>query len=286
MSDIRKDSTLPSALYVVATPIGNREDLTYRAKAILASVDCILAEDTRVTGHLLSEMGIKTRLISFNAHSEEGKSHRVIEALESGQAIALVSDAGTPGISDPGRLVVAACLQQGLSVVPVPGASALAAAISVSGLPAAPFHFFGFLPAKGGARDQSLGDALAMPGTVIFYEAPHRIVDLAKRLDERALGRAVVFARELTKTFEQIVCVDAGQCERWCVENPDRIRGEFVVLVGPDPDPSGKLDLDSDRLLRVLARELPPSRAAAVAAELTGQSKRELYRQLTDVPSE
>lgn len=281
MSDIAKTPTLPPALYVVATPIGNIEDLSGRAKTVLASVDCILAEDTRVTGQLLSQLGIKVRMISFNAHSEEGKSTRVIDAIQSGQSLALVSDAGTPAISDPGRLVVAACHQAGLSIVPIPGVSALSTALSVSGLPASPSHFLGFLPAKGGARKAALDEALALPGTVILYEAPHRIIDLAKRLDESANGRLVVFARELTKTFEQVIHVSAGQCEAWCVENPDRIRGEFVVLVGPGIETGGKTGLDAAQLLRVLSRELPPSRAAAVAAELTGVPKKELYRRLT-----
>jgi len=253
---------------------------------ILRGVDLILAEDTRVTGQLLKSVGVETRMISLNAHSEAGKAPRALESLRAGESLALVSDAGTPAISDPGRFLVEACHAEGLPVIPIPGPSALAAALSVSGLPASPSHFIGFLPSKGGARQTELELALAWPGTVILYEAPHRIEDLADRLDQCALCRQVVFARELTKAYEQVVCVTAGQCLDWFTRNPDRIRGEFVVLVGPRSHASATTDLNVEKLLSVLSRELPPSKAASIAAELTGLAKRDLYRQLTQSTEE
>jgi 16S rRNA (cytidine1402-2'-O)-methyltransferase len=262
-------------------PIGQWGDLSPRAIDVLGDVDVILAEDTRVSGQILKSVGVLTRMVSLNAHSEAGKADRVIESLESGQSLALISDAGTPGISDPGRLLVDKVVENGFQVIPVPGPSALTAALSVSGFPAAPSHFFGFLSTKSSARNQELDRALSLYGTLIFYEAPHRIVDFAERLDQKALGRKILFARELTKTHEQLIRVVAGECADWFAENPDRIRGEFVVLVGPANTERTQSSVDADQILRVLTRELPPSKAAAIAAELTGIPKRILYRQLT-----
>jgi 16S rRNA (cytidine1402-2'-O)-methyltransferase len=281
VSQDQQANTLPSALYVVAMPIGQWGDLSPRAIDVLGDVDVILAEDTRVSGQILKSVGVLTRMVSLNAHSEAGKADRVIESLESGQSLALISDAGTPGISDPGRLLVDKVVENGFQVIPVPGPSALTAALSVSGFPAAPSHFFGFLSTKSSARNQELDRALSLYGTLIFYEAPHRIVDFAERLDQKALGRKILFARELTKTHEQLIRVVAGECADWFAENPDRIRGEFVVLVGPANTERTQSSVDADQILRVLTRELPPSKAAAIAAELTGIPKRILYRQLT-----
>lgn len=281
MSQDQQANTLPSALYVVAMPIGQWGDLSPRAIDVLGHVDVILAEDTRVSGQILKSVGVSTRMVSLNAHSEAGKADRVIESLESGQSLALISDAGTPGISDPGRLLVDKVVENGFQVIPVPGPSALTAALSVSSFPAAPSHFFGFISTKSSARDQDLDRALSLDGTLIFYEAPHRIVDFAERLDQKALGRKVLFARELTKTHEQLIRVVAGGCADWFAANPDRIRGEFVVLVGPANTQRSPSSVDADQILRVLTRELPPSKAAAIAAELTGIPKRILYRQLT-----
>jgi 16S rRNA (cytidine1402-2'-O)-methyltransferase len=281
VSQDQQANTLPSALYVVAMPIGQWGDLSPRAIDVLGHVDVILAEDTRVSGQILKSVGVSTRMVSLNAHSEAGKADRVIESLESGQSLALISDAGTPGISDPGRLLVDKVVENGFQVIPVPGPSALTAALSVSSFPAAPSHFFGFISTKSSARDQDLDRALSLDGTLIFYEAPHRIVDFAERLDQKALGRKVLFARELTKTHEQLIRVVAGGCADWFAANPDRIRGEFVVLVGPANTERTPSSVDADQILRVLTRELPPSKAAAIAAELTGIPKRILYRQLT-----
>ena len=284
MSQNDQFTILPSALYVVAMPIGQWTDLSSRAVDVLDRVDLILAEDTRVSGQILKFVNVSTRMVSLNAHSEAGKADRVIESLELGQALALISDAGTPGISDPGRLLVEKVVDTGFQVIPVPGPSALTAALSVSGFPAAPSHFFGFISTKSSAREQELERALSYDGTLIFYEAPHRIVDFAKRLDRIAFGRKVVFARELTKIHEQLIRVVAGHCAEWFAANSDRIRGEFVVLVGPASADRTQSNVDADQILRVLAREFPPSKAAALASELTGVPKRFLYRQLTGEP--
>ena len=282
VSQNKRVNTLPSALYVVAMPIGQWSDLSSRAIDVLDRVDVILAEDTRVSGQILKFAKVSTQMVSLNAHSESGKAGRVIESLESGQSLALISDAGTPGISDPGRLLVDKVVKEGFQVIPIPGPSALTAALSVSGFPATPSHFFGFLSTKSNARDQELERALSYDGTLIFFEAPHRIVDLAERLDEKALGRKVIFARELTKTHEQLIRVVAGSCADWFSENADRIRGEFVVLVGPTGVGHKQLSVDADRILRILTRELPPTKAAALVSEITGIPRRTLYRQLTD----
>ncbi len=284
MSQNYQATILPSALYVVAMPIGQWTDLSSRAIDVLDRVDVILAEDTRVSGQILKFVNVSTRMVSLNAHSEARKAERVIESLESGQSLALISDAGTPGISDPGRLLIEKVVEKGFEVISVPGPSALTAALSVSGFPAAPSHFFGFLSTKSSAREKELERALSYDGTLVFYEAPHRIVDFAERLDRTACGRKVVFARELTKIHEQLIRVTAGQCADWFAANSDRIRGEFVVLVGPASADRMQSSVDVDQILRVLARELPPSKAAALAAELTGVPKRILYRQLTGEP--
>ena len=281
MSQVISLPILPPALYVVAMPIGHRGDLAPRAIEVLSRVDIILAEDTRVSRQILKAVGILTRMISFNSYSEVGKTEKVIESLEKGQSFALISDAGTPAISDPGSFVIKRVIEYGYSVIPVPGPCALTAALSVSGFPAAPSHFFGFLPTRSSARDQELTTALACAGTLIIYEAPHRIVDLAKRLDAKAAGRNVLFARELTKTHEQLIRITAGQCEKWFIDNPDRIRGEFVVVLGPSKIQPSSCELETEKLLAMLARELPPSKAAALTSEITGIPKKKLYRQLT-----
>jgi len=274
-------NSLSPALYVVAMPIGQWGDLSPRAIEVLSQVDVILAEDTRVSGQILKSVGVLTRMVSFNSHSEVGKAGKVIESLERGNSLALISDAGTPTISDPGRFVVSRVIECGYSVIPVPGPCALTAALSVSGFPATPSHFFGFLASKSSTRDQELDVALAFAGTLIFYEAPHRIVDLGKRLDTKAVGRSVLFARELTKTHEQLIRITAGNCENWFIDNPDRIRGEFVVVLGPSKTKRSTCELATDQLLNMLSRELPPSKAAALTSEITGIPKRTLYRQLT-----
>ncbi|HAN80818.1 MAG TPA: 16S rRNA (cytidine(1402)-2'-O)-methyltransferase [Gammaproteobacteria bacterium] len=281
MSQDSLPTTLPPALYVVAMPIGQRGDLAPRAVEILSRVDVILAEDTRVSRQILKSVGVSTRMVSFNSHSEPGKAEKVIQSLEKGESLALISDAGTPAISDPGGFVVRRVIEYGYSVIPVPGPCALTAALSVSGFPSAPLHFFGFLPTKPSARDQELETALACAGTLIIYEAPHRIVDLAKRLDAKAVGRSVLFARELTKTHEQLIRITAGQCESWFIDNPDRIRGEFVVVLGPSKTQRSSCEVAAEKLLVMLARELPPSKAAALTSEITGIPKRTLYPQLT-----
>ena len=281
MSHLKINSILPPALHVVATPLGNPDDLSERAKYTLRHCDIILAEDTRITKQLLHYFDIDGRIISFNAHSESGKTAKALEAISCGQALALVVDAGTPGISDPGQFIVNQAFEMGISVIPIPGPSALTTALSVSGFPASQSLFVGFLPAKAGSRREALRESLRNKGTIIFYESPHRIRDLASQLDEIAVGRTILIAKELTKKFEYLVRVPAGQFSQWLDKNSERIRGEFVILVGPKHHVESFISLDVNYLLAVLARELPPSKAASLCAELTGVPKRILYQKLT-----
>lgn len=224
-----------STLYVVGTPIGNLEDVSLRALRVLKEVDVILCEDTRVTKKLMTRHGIGTPTISYHTHSGLSKLERIFELLEQGKNLALVSDAGTPGISDPGSLLVQKVrerLGESVSIIAIPGPSALTAAISVSGLPSSDFLFLGFLPHKKG-RETLFKEIAASKRTVVFYESPHRIKKTLERLTEiLAPGREVVIARELTKMYEEVVHGDAKEVRQYFAENPGKIRGEFVVLVG------------------------------------------------------
>lgn len=268
------------SLYVVATPIGNLRDVTLRALDILASVDVIAAEDTRVTSKLLARNGITTRPRALHRHNEAREAELIVAELRTGRSVALVTDAGTPGISDPGARVVRAVREAGCPVVPVPGPSAVATAISAAGLVAERFAFVGFLPAQAKARRECLATIGAWPVALVFYEAPHRI---AATLDElaRALGprRTLTIARELTKTFETIASMPLADAAVWIAADPNRVRGEFVLIV--DAPPSDSVSIvpapEADRLLAALLDELPPSRAARVAAAVTGLARETLY---------
>ncbi len=266
-----------SALYVVATPIGNLEDITLRAKRILEEVDVIAAEDTRHTRILLSHLGIKTRIRTYHDHNESSMSETLIKELKAGLSIALVSDAGTPLISDPGYRLVKLAGEEGIDVVPVPGPSALIAALSVAGLPSDRFTFHGFLPAKEKAREDFLKSLVNESGTQIFYESPHRLTKSIGTF-EKIFGedRIIVIARELTKTFEQIVRGSVGQIRAKVKSGEIIVKGEFVILLqGQLNSPS---DLDATRVLTELLLELPMSKAAEVAAKLTGQPRKKLYK--------
>jgi 16S rRNA (cytidine1402-2'-O)-methyltransferase len=232
-------------LYLVATPIGNLEDITLRALRVLRECDVVAAEDTRYTGQLLKHFGISKPLLSYFQFNEAARSREIVERLKRGEKIALVTDAGTPGISDPGERVVKSALAGGCRVEPVPGPCALVAALSASGLPAAEFHFLGFLPHKSGQR-RELGAVREVPGTLVLYESPHRIMKLLAELAELYPERKVVLARELTKRFEEF---KAGSPAELLAEMEKRpAKGEFVVLVArieppraqPDPGPDGE----------------------------------------------
>ena len=268
------------SLYVVATPIGNLRDLTLRALDILRSVDVIRAEDTRVTSTLLSRYGITTRPRALHRHNEAREIAGVMDDLAAGRSVALVSDAGTPAISDPGARVVRAVAAAGHRIVPIPGASAVAAAVSAAGLDAERFVFIGFLPVQAKARRDILGLYSALPAALVFYEAPHRIGDtlgaLAQSLDGR---RTVTVAREMTKTFETIAQMPLADAPAWLEADPDRTRGEFVLVVdAPVVDASAQaISSATSGLLSALLDELPPARAARVAAKLTHVPRDVLY---------
>ena len=271
---------MPQAtLYVVATPIGNLGDITLRALEVLKSVDAIAAEDTRHTGGLLSHFGISKKLIAVHQHNEQQSAEALITRLQAGENIALVTDAGTPAVSDPGAIVVSAARTAGFKIVPIPGASAVVAALSASGITQNGFYFHGFLPASGAARRKMLESLKAQTVTLVFYEAPHRIVecvqDLAKILGE---ARQITLARELTKTFETIYTCPAGDMNAWLQADSNQQRGEFVLLVEPAPAvESEEISLEAQAVLKCLLAELPLKQAVKLATEITNLKKNDLY---------
>ena len=265
-------------LHVVATPIGNLGDISARALETLRSVAAICAEDTRRSGQLLAHFGITTPLVAMHDHNEEAIAERVVARLLAGESLALVSDAGTPLVSDPGFRLVRAARESGIRISPVPGASALVAALSVAGLPSDRFVFEGFLPAKAGARRDRLQALAGEPRTLIFYEASHRIVDfLGDAASAFGADRPAVVARELTKLFETVLDGPLGEVRSRIEHDPNQQRGEFVVLVeGAGDDADARL-LEGQRVYRKLAEHLPPSTAAKLAADLTGAPRKALY---------
>ncbi len=269
---------LERTLYVVATPIGNLRDITLRALDVLSQVDVIAAEDTRVTRQLAVHYAIDAKLVSLHEHNERLRANEIVALLAAGKRIALVSDAGTPGISDPGAELVRAVTDAGYAVAPVPGASAVAAAWSVSGIVAAQWMFCGFLPASAGARTKELERLRQYACALVFYEAPHRIrasVDaLAATLGS---GRRLVIAREISKRFETIHHCTLADAPAWLAADTDRQRGEFVLIVdAPDVVMNTAADAH-DPMLSVLLAELPLAQAVRVAASLTGAPRKRLY---------
>lgn len=270
-------------LYCVATPIGNLEDMSSRAKRILGEVDKVYAEDTRVTRHLFSHFGIQNTLASLHDHNEIDRVESIRAELEQGLNLALVSDAGTPLISDPGYKLVRALGEAGFKVVPIPGASALIAALSVAGLPTDHFVFEGFLPAKPSARRKMLEALEKEPRTLVFYESSHRIADMLADLSQLFGGdRQAVVLRELTKLYETIYRGRLAELLQSIAADTDMSRGEFVVVVEGKTASTGDAQvamLEADKILDVLLEELPVKQAAAIAARLTGLPKNQLYKQ-------
>jgi 16S rRNA (cytidine1402-2'-O)-methyltransferase len=268
------------SLYVVATPIGNLRDLTLRALDILSSADIVAAEDTRVTSTLLARHRVATKLRALHAHNEAREVDVLVGALGAGRSVALVSDAGTPGISDPGARLVRAARAAGHRVVPIPGASAVATAVCAAGLFAERFAFIGFLPRQAKARRQVLDTVVSWPLALVLFEAPHRvaatIAELAQSLDAQ---RTLTVARELTKAFETIASMPLSEAPAWVADDVNRTRGEFVLIVdAPDEAAhAGAFAADADRLLVALLEELPPARAARVAAGVTRLARDTLY---------
>lgn len=271
--------TLPSgALYVVATPIGNLEDITLRALRILREADLIAAEDTRHTAQLLRHFEIDKPLLSLHEHNERNRLEQVAALLEQGKKVALVSDAGTPLISDPGFPLVRELRRRGLPVIPIPGPSSMLAALSVAGLPTDRFVFEGFLPAKNAARRERLQALSSEERTLIFFESSHRVVEtLADMITALGGGRLAVIARELTKRFEEVQSATLAELAAWISADSNRTRGEFVVLVASAPAVTEVDTPENRRLLTALLAELPVSRAVVVAAQFTGLRKKALY---------
>ena len=267
----------PGVLFVVATPIGNLADASPRALETLRSADLVACEDTRTTRTLLARHGITTRTVALHEHNERGAAVSLIEALSGGKNIALVSDAGTPALSDPGAWLVREAHRAGIRVSPLPGASAAAAAISVAGFTAARFLFAGFLPATRSARRKAL-DALDVPWPVVFYEAPHRIADTLADLAERfGAARELAICRELTKKFEEVARLRLGDAADWLAARPERAQGEFVLVLEAGAEKPSHT-VDPEAVLEILLEALSPSEAAKLAARITGAPKNELYR--------
>ena len=266
-----------SALYVLATPIGNVCDISLRGLHVLAIADAVACEDTRNTSQLLQRYGLSKTMLAAHEHNEREAADKIIERLRAGQRVALVSDAGTPAISDPGARVVDAVRAAGLQVIPLPGASAAVTALSASGLTDARFQFVGFLPAKTRQRETALQELVALEAALVFYEAPHRIIETVQSmLQVFGPQRQIVLARELTKLFEEIHRCPLGEALVWLEQDANRQRGEFVVLLEGAQAVDGE-DADAERVLRILLAELPVKQAAALAAQITGQKKNALY---------
>lgn len=268
---------------MVATPIGNLADITLRALAALSAADVVCAEDTRVTGQLLKAYGIHARrLVSLREHNERSMAEQVVAWLAEGKIVVQVSDAGTPAVSDPGARLAEVVHRAGHPVSPVPGASAVIAALSASGVPDERFAFYGFLPPKSGERRKVLTELVAAPHATVCYEAPHRLVDTLTDLVE-VLGpeRPVLLARELTKAFETLRQLPAGGLLDWVKGDPNQTRGEIVlVIAGVRPAAASDMPAlpeEALRVLRILAAELPTKQAATLTAEITGENRKALY---------
>lgn len=266
-------------LYVVATPIGNLRDITLRALDTLKSADIIAAEDTRNTSHLLSHYGISAKLVALHEHNERVAAPKIIAALQEGKTVALVSDAGTPGISDPGAILVQAVREAGLPVIPLPGPNAAICALSAAGREAPHFLFYGFLPSKASARRKELETLRELPYTLAFYEAPHRIVETIEDVLKVFGGeRDITFARELTKLFESIHTCKLADAPAWLAGDTNRQRGEFVLLLSGAPIAAEEgISAEAQRILRLLLAELPLKQAVKLTADISGEKKNALY---------
>ena len=273
-------------LYVVATPLGNLADLSARAAAVLAAVDVIAAEDTRHSQRLLDACGIRNRLLALHEHNEQAAASTLIDCLRAGQHVALISDAGTPAISDPGSRAVRRVREAGFAVIPVPGACAAVAALSIGGLESGRFLFVGFLPARSAARRSEIAALRELRATLVLYESPHRVRECVEDLvAELEPEREIVICRELTKLHEESAKVTLAEAASWFEADANRSRGEFVLLVQGAPERSG-LDPEAERALALLLTELPVKTAARLAAELTGAARNALYARALELKRE
>lgn len=273
-----------AGLYIVATPIGNLDDITLRAVETLKKVDFVAAEDTRHSQRLMNHLGVTAKMMALHEHNEREKSQALIDKIKEGKSIALVSDAGTPLISDPGYFLVKLAREQGIKVVPIPGVSAVVTALSVSGLPSDRFVFEGFLPAKQGAKTKRLEAFLYESRTVIFYESPHRILDTLNVMnDVYGADRYLVVARELTKTFETIKGDVLGALCQWVESDANQQKGEFVLLLEGVADSPDASVADQDKMLTLLMAEMPIKKASKIVSELVGGNKKELYQRALEI---
>jgi len=277
-------STHPGTLFVIATPIGNLDDISTRARDTLASVDLVAAEDTRRTGQLLTRLGVRNRLVSLHEHNEAERVEEIMEDLLSGQNVALISDAGTPLVSDPGYRLLAELRRQDLPVSPIPGCCAAIAALSVAGLPSDRFRFEGFLPAKGGARRRRLAEMAHGRDTLVIYESVHRIQELLADI-EQILGadRPMTVARELTKLHETVHRGTVADVRRMLNEDPGGDRGEFTLVIAGDPEPPDVERAELERVIEILLQEVSARQAATMAAEITGAGRKEAYRLANEI---
>ncbi|MFT7412640.1 MAG: 16S rRNA (cytidine1402-2'-O)-methyltransferase [Paraglaciecola sp.] len=271
--------TESGTLFIVATPIGNLEDITLRAVRILAEVDLIAAEDTRHSQRLLQHYDISTRLTSLHDHNESQRAIQLIEKLKLGENIALISDAGTPLISDPGYGLVSRCREAGVNVIPLPGPCAAITALCAAGLATDRFKFEGFLPVKAVAKQQALQRLLTETSTSVFYESPRRVADTVRQIVAQ-LGedRQMVVAKELTKTFETFYCGRAEACLTWLEADANHQRGEFVLMIAGEKHDQSEVSADALNLLKLLMKELPLKKAAAVTAQQYDLKKNHLYQ--------
>lgn len=270
-----------STLYIVATPIGNLRDISLRALDILAAVDVIAAEDTRTTAHLLTHHSITKKMMALHQHNERATAKKIVNLLAQGNSVALVTDAGTPGISDPGVILVNTVRDHGYKVVPIPGANAAVCALSAAGIAAPHFLFYGFLPASAGPRRRELEGLKSQPYTLVFYETPHRILECVAALAE-VLGthRQLVIARELTKLFETIHICTLDNALAWLQADTNRQKGEFVLLLsGAEVQKEEGFSDQTQYTLKLLLQELPLKQAVRLAMDITGESRNMLYDQ-------
>ncbi|MDR3054861.1 MAG: 16S rRNA (cytidine(1402)-2'-O)-methyltransferase [Zoogloeaceae bacterium] len=267
-------------LYVVPTPLGNLADISERARAVLRDVVWVAAEDTRHSAPLLQHLGSRARLLAAHQHNEHAAAKQVLARLAAGESVAMISDAGTPGISDPGARIVAHVRAAGGRVIPLPGPCAAITALSAAGLEDGHWLFYGFLPTKSGQRQKSLTEVATLPYALVFYEAPHRVLEtVADMAATLGAERALVIARELTKCFESIHALPLGEALDWLQADPMRQKGEFVLIVsGAAKDPEADNNGEAERILKLLlAEDLPVKQAAKLAAAITGAAKNALY---------
>lgn len=272
-------STEIGTLYVVATPIGNLDDISTRARTVLGSVDLVAGEDTRRVRQLLTHFGISSRLVSLHEHNESGRVQTIIDRLQAGDNVALVSDAGTPLVSDPGYRLVAAAREQGLPVSPIPGSCALIAALSVAGLPTDRFRFEGFLPARSAARKVVLGKLQDCPETLIFYESVHRIHETLDDMSSTfGPDRPVTVARELTKLYETFYHGSIEVVRDQLTADPGASKGEFTLVVGGNQNEISIDQQDLERIVAILCKQLPAAQAATLAGKITGATRKQAYK--------